>query len=902
MVARTPSKFSVPILAKSPSPSTLSSFKCGSKERVNKLPHIVCANVRSALGKTDDIYATVCSQRVHIFAATETWLHDGIDDSLISFPNFHHHRCDRESRRGGGVCSWTHSSLNAKPLVSTHKPDFVEAVWLCLPYAKIIFTCMYIPPDFAVSHSGLIDDYIVTNVDNFLSYLCDFDVIICGDFNKYDVQDICNQLDLDNMVQEPTRISAFLDYILISKTISASYHVSVESPISNSDHRSICAYPKAPISSKTSVQRTLYDLRESNVTKFIGALSMVNWTPFYLSSADLDDKCDFLHDLLSEMVKSSIPTRTVSMTESDKPWMTPMVKHAIQMIWNAYRQKNFALYQHWKRKVKVLITKAKKQWSSKAKISSKGLWSVARSETGTKSKNSVYSLINSFESVTSAVNAINDKFSSVFAPDSPSSACPPEKKNETQWSVDISVESVEKRFSAINANKAMGYDGIPTILYKRAAKHLAGPFAHLFNLSVKESRFPRRWKHALVCPIPKCSPPDLEQLRPISLLPVPAKIFERIVLQSVQSKFIDNFGNNQFGCRPSSSTTCAVISLTNHALNTLEAQQVSGMKIITYDLTKAFDKLSHSLIIKKLYQAGFPTKFVNWTQSYLCDRSQGVKIGCTTSAPTAVVSGVPQGSVLGPMYFCLTVGNLNPIHNTTKLIQYVDDITLSIPLYRNEVNSHVIDEHHKIVEWANDNGFIVNSRKCQSLLFAKVRDIKDIHLMDVPTVEELKFLGVLLNNKLNWTSHVKYICRQASRRIYALRILKPIFNTQELLSIYNGAVRSLLEYASPAFGKLPKNLDEEVNKVQRRCHRIICEVPSSRNCHCKNFEQLSKRRESASIKLFTSAVKNKTHILHHIMPAKSHRSTRFILPPSSTTRLSNSFVHFTAATLNGNVV
>ena len=858
----------------------------------------MCANVRSGLNKLDDIYATISSRKVNIFAATETWFHADISDDLIKIPSFNNFRCDRQLRRGGGVCIWSHSSLEVKLLIPKDRPNFLDAVWLSFPSIKVIFACLYIPPEYATTHEHVINEYIIRNTDIFLSYLTESDIIICGDLNRYNIQTICNQLDLDSLVQEPTRNAALLDYILISKIISSDFSVTVGPPISTSDHNSISAFPKVTMHSQNSMQRVIYDLRQSNLNTFIDTLSTIDWTSFYTSDADIDAKCDFLHDTLSEIVRCCIPMKTVIMHELDKPWMTPLLKNAIQARWDAYRRKDFPMYQHWKQKVKQLIVKAKQRWSSKAKNSSKDLWNIVKSETGTKNKNSLYGLINSCGSISSAVNTINDQFSSVFVADTINPDFTTENSSR-RWTVHITITSVERKLSAINAGKAMGSDGIPSILYKLGAKYLAGPFAHLFNLSVEKRRFPRRWKHSHVCPIPKTTPADIENLRPISLLPVPAKILEQFILSSVRSLFIENFGKNQFGCRPSSSTSCAVITLRHHALRALESLNVSGMKIITYDFTKAFDKLSHNLICNKLASSGFPTPFIRWTQSYLRDRTQATRIGSTTSFSTKVVSGVPQGSVLGPMFFCLVVGNLTPLHAQTQIIQYVDDTTLCIPLFKNDGNSHVIKEHRRILDWASENGFIVNSKKCQSLFVAKSRNARDVQLKDVPVVNEIKFLGLILNNHLTWNSHVHHICRLASRRFYALRILKNVLPTDQLVAVYYGVIRSILEYASPVFGKLPRYLDEEMNKLQKRCHRFICGVSRSSQCHCNRFPSLSERRNLAACKLFLSATETNEHVLHQILPTKSHRSLRIILPTISTCRFSHSFVPYTATLING---
>ena len=858
----------------------------------------MCTNVRSCLNKLDDINATISARQVRVFAATETWLHEQISDDLVRIPNFRHHRCDRRSRRGGGVCIWAHNSLNVQPLVSANKPDFLDAVWLSFPCHRIIFTCLYIPPDHAITQNSVIDTYIIANTDMFLSELVDFDLVLCGDLNQYKVHSICNQLNLVNLVHEPTRNTAVLDYILTSRNISTSFSVSVGPPISNSDHRCVSALTESKHRVQHSIQRPLYDLRESHIIKFMSTLSTINWTPFYASEANVDSKCEFLHNILSEIVKDCIPVKMVEMSDRDKAWMTPLLKYAIQMRWNAFRNRNFYLYKHWKQKVRELTIKAKKKWSSKAKKSARDLWSVAKEEAGTKTTNTVFNLIRSFDTVANAANAINEKFSSVFVPDTSNPICSAEDHGKS-WIIDITVDSVEKMFSSINSKKAMGSDGIPSILYRKASKYLAGPFAHIFNLSILERRFPQNWKHSHIVPIPKSSPPEIENLLPISLLPVPAKIFERLILRSVRDTFIGNFGDNQFGCRSFSSTTCAIISLRQHSLAALESSKVSGIKIITYDFSKAFDKLSHSLIIDKLSSLSFPAAFVQWCQSYLLDRTQVTRIGSTCSPVSKVVSGVPQGSVLGPMFFCLVVGNLNPIHKETKVIQYVDDTTLCIPVYKDAVNNHVIDEHRHILEWASVHGFVVNTKKCKSLFFAKSRDATDTNLADAPSVQELKLLGVLINNRLDWSSHIQYICRQAVRRFYALRILRPLLDVEELAAVYFGAVRSILEYAAPAFGKLPENLSKNLDKVQKRCHRLICRVSHTSDCPCDRFPPLSARRNKMAIKLYLSASKYKNHALHGIIPKKSYRSTRQIQPPSSTTRMCHSFVPFTTMLLNG---
>jgi hypothetical protein len=849
----------------------------------------------------DDIYATLVSRKAHIFAATETWLHDGIEDGLIQLPNYIHHRNDRQNRKGGGACVWIHTSMTAKRLLPTNQPEFLDSVWLSIPAARLIFVCMYIPPDNALSCRSVIDEYVISNCDAFLCSRCDFEVVLCGDFNRYNIQNVLTHLDLVNLVTEPTRGSALLDYFLISLALSTNYTVNVTSPIANSDHSSICATPDITASNRKGVKKHLYDLRQENIDRFVTALTSINWAPFYLSSADIDEKCDMFHDILASTVARCIPSRTVEMSTNDKPWITPLVKYSIQQRWNAYRSKNFPLYKHWKEKTKNLILAAKKNWSQKAKNNSKNLWQVTNSVRGTKSNEHLISLVNQFKSAQDATNCINNKLTAVFEPKLSCDKKTDSKEGDNDlWLNEISVASVERFLLNIKSSKAPGSEQIPSILYKTGALSMAGPITHIFNLSITQERFPKRWKSAHVCPIPKTNPPDLEKLRPISLLPIPSKVLERLVLNSVVARFYENFGPNQFGCRPFSSTTCAVIKLIHHAYSLLELANVTGVKIITYDFTKAFDRLSHQRILDRLTDTRFPAPFVTWTQDYLSGRTQAVRIGTSVSSPSNVSSGVPQGSVLGPMFFCLVVGSLKPLHEHTCIIQYVDDTTLCMPTYKNNTNQHISEEHRHLLQWCDDNGFTVNREKCKTVYYSKSSQSEDITLPNIKAVEELKFLGVVINRRLKWNSHVDLACRNASRRIYALRILRQILSPQQLTTVYSAVIRSILEYVSPAFGNLPKKLGRNLERLQKRCHRLICGSNGSDGaCGCNRFTDLTTRRNQAAIKLYKSAAHNSSHVLHEIIPPRSNRSAAFIQPPAASSRFLHSFIPFTTALLNG---
>jgi len=852
----------------------------------------MCSNVRSALLKMDEVRTTLLLKKIDVFACTETWFTDSMMDSSLMIDGYSCLREDRSDRRGGGVALWIKNDI---PAIRENLNEIseIESILVRLMSCKILLFLLYIPPQVASSaYSRLINDHIIQSLDSALAKYLSYDVIFCGDLNRLNISDICSHFSLANIHGMATYGAAELDYILMSDELAESYSVTTCPPFdrSNVPHLSLLATPKTRKRRSHGVPRKVYDLRCSNLQKFVSMVQDMKWDFLDDDNLTIDDKCTSFHSHLENAAEETIPTTVVICSARDKPWITPLVKALINQRWYAFRTGNFTLYNHLKTKVRAEISRCKASWTKR--MQAKDLWKTVNAHLGTKTNQPLMSLLSQYESVDCAVEDINRHLASYFQDNDED--LPDNEFCETQsWNVLVTPELIAKLIDLTPNHKAS--PDLPTILYKKVSSLICKPLSRLIQQSVRERTVPVLWKHASICPIPKTSSPSLRDLRPISLLRFPAKLLEKCVLASVRERILQHYDSTQFGFRPKSSTQCALVSLHDAMTRFLDDPNTSGAMIIAYDYSKAFDRLRTNLILKRLVACGFPSEFIVWARSYLCGRYQSTQVGTISSSRVKITSGVPQGSILGPYLYALTTSEFVKLEPITHIVRYADDTTLCGPIYKNATNSHIIREHENILKWSRDMCLDMNYQKCQCLRIPKVGECEAVTIDGVNAVQEIKILGVYFNTKGNWTTHTTNIIRSSSRKLYALRILKPFLSNNDLKNVYFMLVRSLLEYCAPVFVGLSSTDALRLERVQRRFHRLLC----GPNCTDSCLPSLSCRRLALCMKFLQSCM-CPDHILNPCLPPLS-RTGRFILPYRATTRRANSFFPFITELYNVNV-
>jgi len=331
----------------------------------------------------------------------------------------------------------------------------------------------------------------------------------------------------------------------------------------------------------------------------------------------------------------------------------------------------------------------------------------------------------------------------------------------------------------------------------------------------------------------------------------------------------------------------------------LDVQQTLAVAMTTFDFSKAFDQIDHSLLITKLMSPTtprakvLPGDFLRWLQDYLTNRKQRTRILNATSDQTAVTSGVIQGSTLGPNIYSPFVADLQPIDPNNNMVKYADDTTLLVPISKNnrEIDLKVLSlEILNIKSWSNKNNMCLNLNKCNIIYFKKRSPLfyeLPSKINDISAVDTIKLLGVIMDPTLTFTTHFNQIIKRASQRLHILRVLKPMMGPKLLLSVYCALIRSLFEYASPIFLGISKSISSKLTSLQNRAHRIICGENCTKDC----LPDLGDRRLTLARKMFTSMQVSDNHPLRTLLPERNpNRNQTLTLPTINTNRRRNTFI------------
>ena len=835
----------------------------------NKGLHIASLNIQHLLPKFDEIHNHLsCPSTTDIFGLCETFLNNDVLDSVIKICNYTLERKDREHKKGGGVLVYIHERIPYTRRFDLEHPD-IESICIEIKYnttKPLILNFVYRPPDAKLSWISLFESIIETmdcsNAD--MLHIGDFNIQYYPDntkkqFSNASWSNMVLEYGLSQLITKPTRISdkcqSIIDHIYTNRTDIVN-GISVPD-YCISDHQPICCTLSLNgVKLKHNKHKSIIyrSFKNFNLASFQSDLSISPISSIE-TCYDPNDSLHCLYNIINDTLSKHAPFKEKRIKKEVQPeWFDNEVKTAIYTRNILKQNRQFTEFKIQRNKIYAMIRKKKRDFYNQAIKQNKSpsfLWktlkSVAKDDKSTGTSNIPQSLTYRCECIQgddNILNAFNDHFVNIsnivqrkkFNPNNFSKLenyLNDRIRNDVFTIKPITVSEVKQIIVQLNSNKSTGLDGIGANILKYCSDYIIQPITFIINQSIDQGVFPDSLKAAYISPIykggDKCNP---NNYRPISILSTITKIFECHIAKQLQTYFkkTNIIHETQSGFRQNHSCQTALINLVNSWLKDIDNGKMIG--VVFLDLQKAFDLVDHDILLHKLKLYHFSPKTLSLFASYLSDRLQLVKNGLKTSDMLQVRSGVPQGSVLGPLLFILYINDISMVTKDCNLDLYADDSTL---YYSDndlsKIQTTLQNNICALISWCNDNNMCLNPSKTKCMLISTPHKHKQllkgkttfnlyIDKTLIDTVTEQKVLGVHIENTLSWKSHLAKITSKINTGTALLKRISYYLTTEMQTLFYNAYILPVMDYCSIVWGH-DNSCKKRMLRLQTRIAKII---------------------------------------------------------------------------------
>ena len=865
---------------------------------------ILNINFQSLWNKRVELSNLASDTKSDIIVGTETWLKEDIKNSELLLDDYDIFRRDRPGKckandkegrdsRGGGVLIAVKKSLSCE-LISTSVHSEIISVKIKLKGQKALIVCaVYRPPDYSLEKS----QEVVNEIRNMSNRNKGAITFVCGDFNLPDVDwvnqeikghqylkgineafiEMSHDLGMSQIVDQPTRGQTILDLCFTNfPHLITKCHLLAR--LGDHEIVRIVASIRPPKKKPVKRQISLWNkVDEVALRKDVHDFTAVVLEKFS-NSKDINEIWDFVKEGLDKIVKKHVPSKLTS-SRNHQPWINSNVKRLIRKRnrWfkkakNSDSDKVWDIYKAIKKETQKSCRQTHDQYLNDlftGDKTNKKLWGYIKSK---RQENCGIGDIESRDGVQARdpaekANIIHEQFDSVFSNPIPKIMHIFDNKSRLPniHRIIINRSGLLKLLLNINVHKADGPDGVPGKLLKICANELVDIYKLIFQTSIDQGIVPPDWKEANVVPLfKKGDKKNAENYRPISLTSLSCKLLEHVVHSNIMGH-LDKFevlDNAQHGFRKRRSCATQLISTLDEFADCLKKKE--QIDAILLDFSKAFDKVDHEGLLMKLEHLGIRHSLLSWCKSFLVGRSQKVLVDGMASNPKPVLSGVPQGTVLGPLFFLVYINDISGgLNKGTKLKLFADDSFLyrtirsvgDTILLQNDLNT--------LEAWGVKWKMVFHPGKCQHLRITNKKKIIPAQYSILGTAieetESAKYLGVVIDSKLKFKQQYQEINKKANSILALLRRNFLNCPIDIKTKCYSTLVRPRLEYGCPVWDP-GYNVDiDSLEKIQKRGARfatgnyLMEPGNSKKNLVRLGWDSLEERRLQTKIIIFHKA-------------------------------------------------
>jgi hypothetical protein len=785
-------------------------------------------------------------------------------------------RHDRSSSTGGGVLVAVSNAIKSS-LVHSQSFGTCECIFIDIvmnDHITLRVDCIYRPPSASFDDSVSLFNCMNVHLENVNHF------VIYGDFNLSDIDwanltacsliskeflDVCSKSGATQCVSFPTRKDNMLDLILCSDQ-NMIQEISCTEPFSCSDHNSISF--KMQEFKKQCKERILKPcFKKADYGLINSYLATVDWESVYSECVNADDYYVAFKNVIDYVVANFVPF-TSATSKKCAPWFNDKLKHikrVKQRKWQRYmRNKNivkYAQYQDSAVMFKSELLKAKcnyeKNLFENRKTNSKKFYNYIRKQTTVCSaipclKNGEFLATSDKEKA----DLFSEYFATVFVDDNQVSPDFVTNCENSLSSFSCDKKEMIKIGKKLKLSSSPGPDRLSALFMKNIIANIADPLCKLYNICLSHGHVPADWKIAHVIPIYKKGNSQLpSNYRPVSLTSILCKILERIVRPQMISYLFDNniIPKNQHGFLSKKSTVSNLIECLDKWTKNYDKGCQSD--VIYLDYSKCFDSVVHSKLLQKLSKYGITGNAYRWIENFLVNRIQHVKVGQSLSDSQSVISGVPQGTVLGPLLFLCFSSDINTVVKHSCISMYADDTKLFRANNSSDDCCLLQADLDRVYTWASDWQLKLNPDKTKHLRIGHCKHDTEFYLngVRIDRVDSVTDIGIQIQSNLKFTSHC---CKLVKKVHFNIRNIFNTFrghNVEFYVNMYKTYVRPILESSSPVWSPYLKCNIDKIESVQRHFTRKLPGFSDlsyeDRLCRL-NLESLHSRRIKADLLLY----------------------------------------------------